>query len=99
MVETRQLAGRQRLTVLYTGRVQGVGFRYAAKSAAAGFEVTGTIRNLPDGGVELIVEGRTGELEAFRAALRDTGLARMIDNERLQWESAQGKFRGFDIIS
>ena len=99
MVETRQLAGRQRLTVLYTGRVQGVGFRYAAKSVAAGFEITGVIRNLPDGRVELIIEGRPAELDAFRAALRDSGLAGLIDNERLQWESAQGKFRGFDIIS
>jgi len=79
--------------------VQGVGFRYATKTLAAGFEVTGTIRNLPGGGVELIVEGRRDELDAFGAAIREAGLAGFIDNERLQWDSAQNKFCGFDIIN
>ena len=37
--------------------MQGVGFRYTAKTVATGFEVTGTVRNLPDGRVEVIAEG------------------------------------------
>ena len=48
---------RRRLTVFYSGQVQGVGFRYTAKTVATGFEITGTIRNLPDGRVELVAEG------------------------------------------
>jgi acylphosphatase len=75
-----------------------VGFRYAARTAAAGFDVTGVIRNLPGGRVELIVEGLRDELESFRAAIRDTGLAGFIDNEELQWDSARNEFRGFEII-
>ena len=62
------------MTILYSGSVQGVGFRYTARTVAAGFEITGTVRNLPDGRVELIAEGPREELEAFRAAIRDSGL-------------------------
>ena len=93
------MTGRCQLTVHYTGRVQGVGFRYSIKRVAAGFEITGTIRNLPDGRVELTAEGRRDELEAFCAAIRDEGLAGFIVDEQLQWVSAQNKFRGVDIIS
>ena len=57
---------RCRMQIFYSGHVQGVGFRYTAKTVAAGFEVTGTVRNLPDGRVELIAEGAREELEAFR---------------------------------
>jgi acylphosphatase len=99
LAHTQSIAGRRRLTVIYTGRVQGVGFRYTTKQLAAGFEVTGTVRNLPDGSVELIAEGLREELEAFREALRNEGLAGFIRDERLQWESAQNKCRGFEIIS
>jgi acylphosphatase len=54
------------MQIFYSGCVQGVGFRYTAKTVATGFEVTGIVRNLPDGRVELIAEGARGELEAFR---------------------------------
>jgi acylphosphatase len=89
---------RQRLKIFYSGRVQGVGFRYAAKTAAAGFEITGVIRNLPDGRVELIAEGARAELEAFRAAVRDEGLAGFIRDEQVSWAAAQNEFRGFEIV-
>lgn len=51
--------------VFYSGRVQGVGFRYTTKDLAKGFEVCGTVRNLPDGTVELEVMGEREEVEAF----------------------------------
>jgi acylphosphatase len=88
---------RRRMLVHYSGRVQGVGFRYAAKKVAAGFEIVGLIRNLPDGRVELVAEGLRPELEAFRAALRDAGLAGFIQDERVEWSDAQHEFRGFEI--
>ena len=90
-------ARRRRLKIFYSGRVQGVGFRYAAKTVAAGFEINGTIRNLPDGRVELIAEGAHAELEAFRAAVRDEGLAGFIRDEQVTWADAQNEFRGFEI--
>jgi acylphosphatase len=85
------------MTVLYQGNVQGVGFRYTAKTVAAGFEVVGRVRNLPDGRVELIVEGLTEELNAYRSALRDAGLAGFIKDEHVHWEDAQNQFRNFEI--
>ncbi|WP_193210727.1 acylphosphatase [Luteolibacter marinus] len=51
--------------VIFEGRVQGVGFRYQTKDIAKGFEVCGTVKNLPDGTVEMEVMGETGEVEAF----------------------------------
>jgi acylphosphatase len=85
------------MQIFYSGHVQGVGFRYAVKSAAAGFEVTGSVRNLPDGRVELIAEGTKDELEAFRRAIREAGLDHFIRNEDVSWAEAAGEFRGFEI--
>ena len=86
------------MTVFYSGRVQGVGFRYAAKTIAAGFEITGAARNLTDGRVELIAEGDRAELEAFRASLKDSGLAGFIRDEQVFWADAKNEFRGFEIV-
>ena len=88
-----------RLHVFYDGRVQGVGFRYTVKSVAAGFEVTGSVRNLADGRVELIAEGRKEELLAFQQAIRDAGLGRLILRENASWADATNEFRGFAIVS
>ena len=88
---------RRRLNIFYSGRVQGVGFRYAVKQVAAGFDVAGTIRNLPDGRVELMAEGAPAELAAFRDAIRDAGLAGFIDREEVSWNEAQNEFHGFEI--
>ena len=89
---------RIRMMVLYSGRVQGVGFRYTARSVAAGFEVCGTVRNLPDGRVELLAEGERAELHAFREAIRNEGLAAHIRDEMVTWSVAQGGFHGFEIV-
>jgi acylphosphatase len=88
----------QRLKIFYSGRVQGVGFRYTVKSVAAGFEITGTVRNLSDGRVELIAEGARGELEAFRAAIRGSELAGFLRDESVLWDNAQNEFHGFEIV-
>lgn len=90
-------SNRRRLEIFYSGRVQGVGFRYTARTVATGFEISGTIRNLPDGRVELIAEGAPAELEAFRAALRAEGLAGFIRDEQVAWADAKNEFRGFEI--
>lgn len=89
---------RVRMMILFSGRVQGVGFRYTARTVAAGFEVCGTVRNLPDGRVELVAEGERPELLAFREAIRDEGLAAHIRDEVVTWSEALGGFRGFEIV-
>ncbi|MCX6904539.1 MAG: acylphosphatase [Verrucomicrobia bacterium] len=89
---------RQRLTILYSGQVQGVGFRYTVKQVARGFEVIGTVRNLPNGGVEVVAEGERLELEAFREAIRESGLGGLVRQEAPCWSEAAGGFRGFEIV-
>ena len=86
------------MRVFYSGHVQGVGFRYTAKTVAAGFEISGNVRNLSDGRVELISEGAREELEAFRAAIRGAGLKCFIRGENVTWNAAQNEFRGFEIV-
>jgi len=89
---------RKRMHILYSGRVQGVGFRYTTKSVALGFEVTGIVRNLPDGRVELTVEGERDELESFQEAIRDSGLGGFIRDEAVDWSPVTGEFKGFEIV-
>jgi len=55
----------------FAGRVQGVGFRYGTKQLAMGFDVTGMVRNLVDGRVELCVMGELDEVEAFLLEIRE----------------------------
>ena len=65
----------RRVRIVYSGRVQGVGFRWQVKNVSESFEVTGFVRNLSDGTVELLVEGRKVELrgmiDAVEGKLRD----------------------------
>jgi acylphosphatase len=86
------------MTVFYSGRVQGVGFRYAAKTVATGYELTGIVRNLPDGRVELIAEGLNTELESFRKAIHDSGLSGFIRDEAVTLTDPKNEFRGFEIV-
>jgi acylphosphatase len=88
---------RERVMNFYSGHVQGVGFRYSVKKVATGFEVTGTVRNLDDGRVELIAEGQKPELEEFLVAIRNSEVGRFIKNEQTDWSDAKNEFRGFEI--
>jgi acylphosphatase len=58
-------------SVCFTGRVQGVGFRYATLQVAKEFDVAGFVQNLPDGRVQLEAEGSPADVAAFIAALEE----------------------------
>jgi acylphosphatase len=88
--------GRQRRTIHYSGSVQGVGFRYAAARLADGFDVAGYVRNLPDGRVEIVVEGEPAQLDAFLQAVRDR-MGHYIDDVYEQASAATGEFQNFGI--
>ena len=88
---------RKRATVFYTGRVQGVGFRYTAREIACGYEVTGYVRNLHDGRVELVAEGSQDEVTGFLEAIRVSQLGSHIRSVDANWNDATGEFRGSEI--
>jgi len=88
---------RRRVQVFYSGHVQGVGFRYTVKSLASGFEVTGSIKNLPDGRVELVADGSKEELEAFQQSIRESEVGGFIRKEQADWQETNGGLRGFEI--
>ncbi len=60
----------ERRRVYYSGRVQGVGFRFTSQRLAQRFAVSGFVRNLDDGRVELLAEGEAAEVASFLDAVR-----------------------------
>ena len=86
----------ERLTIHYSGRVQGVGFRWTTVRALAGLPVTGYVRNLDDGRVEMVLEGRPEHnLEAL-SRVREA-LGRRIRDEKRSSSPPTGEFDGFGI--
>jgi acylphosphatase len=61
----------ERRRVIFSGRVQGVGFRATTSWVARGFDVAGHVRNLPDGTVEVVAEATPEEIDRFVAAVRE----------------------------
>jgi len=85
--------------VHYQGRVQGVGFRWTAKHIARGFDVTGSVENLPDGRVRLVAQGESDEVEGFLEAVRTSGLAGHIATETTEKIPRIPGLRGFEIVA
>lgn len=87
----------KRMTVLFSGRVQGVGFRYTVCRISEPYYVNGYVRNLPTGDVELVAEGEEQNLMSFYNAIRNSDLGRGILNETVIWSEAKGKYNSFGI--
>lgn len=87
----------KRLHVWWDGRVQGVGFRYTAETAAQALKLRGWVRNLPDGRVEAVCEGAEDRLTQFLEAIKTGPMAPHIRRVRAQWEDPTREFRDFQI--
>ena len=83
--------------VFYSGRVQGVGFRYTVRDVACGFEVTGYVRNLPDGRVEMVAEGEEAEVQSFLDGIQASQLGSCIRGADLSWQPPTKEFTDFEI--
>lgn len=82
---------------LFEGRVQGVGFRYSVKQIAKGFDVTGWVKNLPDGRVELVAIGEENEVSAFLEAIGQSELKAHIKKQHDHPLASIPSARGFEI--
>ena len=92
-----QMSHQSAVQLFFEGHVQGVGFRHCVRREACGFEVSGWVRNLPDGRVELQACGDREELLAFVQAVRESELKSHIRKEELHW-IAPFASRGFEIL-
>jgi acylphosphatase len=88
--------GALRHDIIFTGRVQGVGFRFTACRLAERFRVGGWVRNEPDGSVRCVIEGEPAELDRFLAALNDEMAGRIADI-RIDRAPVTGEFSGFAV--
>jgi acylphosphatase len=82
--------------VYYTGKVQGVGFRATAVEISGNYPVTGWVKNLADGRVQLLAEGPKESVEAFLKAIR-MHWKDNIEKEEAEELKASGKYKKFEI--
>lgn len=88
----------KRMKAIFHGYVQGVGFRFTADKISRKFMVTGYVRNLIDGTVELLAEGMEKELQEFLKAVRSSDLGPNILEVQVDWDQpATGQFHNFTI--
>lgn len=85
-----------RWTVVFSGDVQGVGFRYTTRSVARDFEITGYVRNLRDGRVEVVAEGTAEELEQFIRRVREE-MGGHIQDQKVITGPGTGEFAEFEV--
>ncbi len=85
------------LFLTVSGRVQGVGFRYFTQNKAEERGLTGWVRNLADGRVEVLAFGPESELEQFMLVLREGSLGSKVIDLHFQWLQEKQEFTNFTI--
>ena len=85
------------MQVFYEGHVQGIGFRWSVKQIARGYDVSGWVRNLPDGRVELQASGADDEVRAFLDAIGESELRAHIKKTIEHPLEQPASFSGFSI--
>jgi acylphosphatase len=81
--------------ILVSGRVQGVGFRWFAIERASLEGITGWVRNLPTGDVEVMAEGDAEAMDRFERALRQGPRGARIDDATVDILAPTGRFPTF----
>ena len=86
-----------RIRVFAGGRVQGVAYRYFTEKQAARLGLTGWVRNLADGRVEVLAEGSAGQIESFLERLKEGPSLARVDSFDVRREPSTGEFADFRI--
>jgi len=87
---------KKRVHVFYTGRVQGVGFRFTAEDLARDLGVCGWVKNLRNGGVEVVAEAEEEVLKDFLGRINQY-FTQYIQDADIKWLLATGEFKDFGI--
>ena len=87
---------KKQVHVYFTGRVQGIGFRFTCQDIARGMGITGWVKNLPNGRVEITAESDEEKLSEFISRLK-TYFSRHIEDTDINWQGAGGEFKDFGI--
>ena len=88
---------KKQLHVFYSGNVQGVGMRYTVRDIASELKVSGWVKNLRDGRVEVLAEAEEVTLNDFLGQVKDH-FPRYIKGIALEWLPASGEFRDFQVV-
>ena len=83
--------------IIFTGRVQGVGFRYTTYRIARGYDVTGFVRNLSDGTVEMLAQGPADEVDCCIREVQDS-FAGYIQDARIEQIPCNPRYSDFGIV-
>ena len=87
---------RKRVEAFYSGKVQGVGFRFTAESFAIEMGIDGWVKNLSDGRVQVVAEGPEDALKEFLKKIKQE-FSHYIRDSAIQWQDASSEFNGFQI--
>lgn len=88
---------RSRATAIFRGRVQGVYFRAHCAERAAGLGLEGYVRNLPDGGVEAVLEGDRSVVETCIEWNKTSQPYARVETVEVTWSAPTGEFHGFHV--
>jgi acylphosphatase len=87
---------KKQVQVYYSGRVQGIGFRFTAERLAEELGILGWVSNLSDGRAELVAEAAEDTLKDFLSQLSGI-FSRYIQDTDLKWSPATGEFKDFGV--
>ena len=88
---------QKRVHLFYSGRVQGVGFRFTVERIALALGIVGWVMNLPDNRVEVVGEGDEVKLVYFLEKMKSGPMKPYIRGVDVTWEKAKGEFDDFGV--
>jgi acylphosphatase len=97
MEQQKNLMDKAAVKLIVSGRVQGVGFRYYIARIAFELELTGYVRNLFSGEVEIYAEGRKEFLEELVKRAKLGPSHSLVDSASVQWLEFKNKYNHFEI--
>jgi acylphosphatase len=87
----------ERVHMIVRGRVQGVYYRASARDRARQLQLSGWVRNCPDGSVEIVAEGKQASLEQLVAWCHEGPPGAVVTTVDVEWQAATGEFVGFTV--